>query len=161
MSKKYNNCSTVKTSKLQLYMERAEVAAKGSHDSETKVGAVLVKNSSGAVIADGCNGFVRGAPDAILPNTRPEKYKYIVHAEENLIANCVRHGIATDNCMLVCTLSPCVRCMRLLYQAGITKIVVKAKYKDFEQLVLMSDIKISIDTTPEGFIELTYHALKP
>lgn len=143
-------------SKLSLYMERAEVAAKGSHDAETKVGAVLVKNSSGAVIADGFNGFVRGAPDAVLPNTRPDKYKYIVHAEANLIANCVRHGISTDDCTLVCTMSPCVTCMRLLYQSGITRIVVKDKYRDFDQLVLMEDIEIIEARTPEGFWELTY-----
>ena len=137
-------------------MERAEVVAKGSHDSETKVGAVLVKNDSGAVIADGCNGFVRGAPDAILPTTRPDKYKYIVHAESNLIANCVRHGIAANNCMLVCTMSPCVTCMRLLYQSGITKIIVKEKYRDFHELVLMDDIYICEKRTPEGYWELTY-----
>ena len=138
-------------------MMRAEIAALGSHDAETQVGAILVNNISGAVIADGCNGFVRDAPDKLLPNTRPEKYKYIVHAEVNLISNAVRHGISTNNCTLVCTMSPCVTCMRMLYQSGITRVIVKEKYKDYSQLKTMGDIKIAEEKTPEGFTILTYH----
>jgi dCMP deaminase len=149
----------MKISKNKRYMMRAEIAALGSHDAETQVGAILVKNSSGAVIADGCNGFVRGAPDDSLPNTRPDKYGYIVHAEANLLANCVKHGISGDDCMLICTMSPCVSCMRLLYQSGITKIIVKEKYRDYEQLKTMTDIKIVEKKTDEGYWELTYLSL--
>ena len=138
-------------------MDIAEVAAKRSHDAETKVGAVLINNESGAVINTGCNGFVRGADDSTLPNTRPDKYPYIMHAEQNLIANCARHGISMNNCMLVCTLSPCVTCMRLMFQCGITKIVVKNLYKDFEELQKMKDIEVTKTmTNPEGYYELIY-----
>src|SRR6478609_3085277 len=112
-------CNMTRPSKLANYMETAEVCAKRSHDAETKVGAVLVNNISGAIMATGFNGFVRGAPDSILPTTRPDKYEYIVHAETNLITNCARHGISMDNCMLVCTLSPCKSCMRMLINAGV------------------------------------------
>lgn len=48
-------------------MEIAESIAKRSHDSETKVGAVLVSNKSGAMLATGFNGFVRGAPTVNYP----------------------------------------------------------------------------------------------
>jgi len=46
----------------------------------------------------------------------------MVHAEQNLICNCARHGISMNNCVIVCTMSPCVQCMRFLWQCGITKI---------------------------------------
>lgn len=135
----------MRQSKVENYMEHACTAAKRSHDSETKVGAVLVNNASGAIIATGFNGFVRGAPDMVLPTTRPEKYEYIVHAEENLIANCARHGISMDNCTVYCTLSPCKKCMRLLYNCGITKVIVKDLYKDFNEIREMKDVDITID----------------
>lgn len=143
-------------SKIENYMEMAEVVAKRSHDSETVVGSVLVSNKSGAILATGFNGFVRGANDKKLPNTRPEKYKFIVHSEENLVANCAKHGISMEDCTLVCTMSPCVKCMRLLFQCGITKVVVKKKYKDYEDLKKMGDIEIEERETPEGYFELTY-----
>ena len=143
--------------KLERYMKRAEVAALGSHDTETQVGAVLVNNSNGAVIADGCNGFVRGAPDGALPTTRPDKYPYMVHAETNLVANCARLGISMEDCTIVCTHSPCSNCMRLLFQSGITQVIVKQKYRDFEQLVKMKDINITESVTSEGYLILTYN----
>jgi len=143
-------------SKIENYMEMAEVVAKRSHDAETVVGSVLVSNKSGAILATGFNGFVRGAKDKNLPNIRPEKYKFIVHSEENLVANCAKHGISMEDCTLVCTMSPCVKCMRLLFQCGITKVIVKKKYKDYEDLKKMGDIEIEERQTEEGFFELTY-----
>ena len=142
-------------SKLQNYMEIAEVVAKRSHDAETKVGSVLVNNNTGAIIATGCNGFIRGADDTKLPNTRPDKYPYMVHSEQNLIANCARHGISMEDTMLVCTLSPCVNCMRMLWQCGITKVIIKEKYKDFDQVCAARDINV-VTSFNEGFLELTY-----
>ena len=82
-----------------------------SPDEQTKVGAVLVKNSTNAVVATGFNGYVREAPDKDLPKTRPEKYEYMIHSEANMIYNCARHGISMDDTTLVCTHSPCKNCM--------------------------------------------------
>ncbi len=137
-------------------MELAETIAKRSHDAETKVGAVLINNTSGAIIATGYNGFVRGADDSLLPNTRPDKYEYILHAEQNLIANSARHGISMDNCSLVCTLSPCKLCMRLLLNCGITKVIAKDLYKDFNDILQMQDIKVEATKEADGFWHLTY-----
>jgi len=143
-------------SKIKTYMDVCDVVKLRSHDAETKVGAILVKNSSGAIIASGCNGFVRGADDSKLPNTRPEKYKFIIHAEANLIANCANLGIAMNDCTLVCTLSPCVSCMRWLFQCGITKVIVKDLYKDFSDLITMKDIIVAVSKDENNFYELNY-----
>lgn len=146
-------------SKLKSWMDIAETVAQRSHDAETKVGSILIKNSNGAMIASGTNGYVRGAPDSELPNTRPDKYVFILHSEQNLIYNCARLGISMEDCTLICTLSPCVSCMRGLWQSGITSVVVKALYKDFDEILKMKDLKIETETTPEGFIRLTYRAV--
>lgn len=130
--------------KLRAYYRRALAVAEDSPDPSTKVSALLVHRESGAVLADGFNGFIRGAPDHKIPTTRPEKYDYIIHAEANLLCNAVRHGISTSNCVLFCTISPCIKCMRMIYQAGITEVYVKGFYSDFDQSVAMLDLDLSV-----------------
>lgn len=137
-------------------MDMAEVVSKRSHDAETKVGAVLVNNNSNAVIATGYNGFLRGANDTALPCTRPLKYELILHAEDNLIANCSRHGISMENCMLVCTLSPCKHCMRMMIACGITKVVVKELYKDFDEILSMPDVSVTMEKKDDGYYYIEY-----
>lgn len=147
---------TKRISKLEQLMKMAEVAALRSHDSETKVGCVLVDCPTDMALASACNGFAASVCDHRLPTTRPEKYQYIVHGEMNLLASCAKQGIRTSNKYVVCTMSPCCTCMRVLYQAGIEKVVIKQKYKDFESLKQMKDIKIEESITPEGYTVLSY-----
>lgn len=146
----------MRPSKIQNYMDMATVIAQRSHDAETKVGAILVNNETGAVMATGFNGFVRGADDATLPTTRPDKYEYIVHAEQNLICNSAKHGISMNNCSLVCTLSPCKLCMRMLLNCGITKVIAKDLYKDFQEIIEMKDIKVTSTKEEDGFWHIAY-----
>jgi dCMP deaminase len=129
-------------------MKQAEVIAENSPDAQKKVGSVLVKKDGGEVIAQGYNGFVRGTADHLLPVTRPEKYEYMIHSEQNLLFNCCRNGINTKDCFLVCTLSPCVSCLRFLYQSGVKEMYFKDKYKDFDKLLNMLDLKMTL--TKEG-----------
>jgi dCMP deaminase len=137
-------------------MDVAEVIAERSHDAETKVGAVLVHAESGAILSTGYNGFVRGANDKGLPNKRPDKYEYILHAEDNLIANAARHGISMEGSLLVCTMSPCKHCMRMLVNCGITKVIAKELYKDFDDILKMQDIKVQVAQEADTFWHITY-----
>lgn len=146
----------MRPTKTKNYMEIADVVSQRSHDSETKVGAVLVNNASGAIIATGFNGFVRGANDNRLPSTRPLKYEFILHAEQNLIANCARHGISMEDCTLICTMSPCKLCMRLMINCGITKVVTRELYKDFQDILDMPDVKTGMVKREDGLYEITY-----
>lgn len=140
--------------KIQYYYRRALATAECSPDTSTKVGALLIHGESGAVLADGYNGFCRGAPDDKLPTTRPEKYDYIIHAETNLLCNAVRHGISTNNCVVFCTISPCIKCMRMLWQAGISEVYVKGFYSDFETCAGMKDLNLEVTSIAE-FVKIT------
>lgn len=144
----------MRPSKLEYYMGIAEAVSAKSHDMETKVGGILVKNDTGVIVATGYNGFVRGAPDEELPTTRPDKYHYMVHCEENLIASAAKNGINISNCTLVITLSPCQKCLRLLWQAGITEVVCKELYRDHSSE--MKDLKIVEEKTDVGYTKLRY-----
>lgn len=123
----------MKLKKIQNYHKQACVIAELSPDAETQVGALLIHTLTGAVLSSGYNGFLRGAPDQLLPKTRPDKHNFILHAEKNLIYNCARHGISMSDCYVFCTLSPCMDCLRALYQSGITRVVFKDEYRDFSR----------------------------
>lgn len=144
--------SGIKTHKFDNYYQRALAVASNSPDQETKVGAILINRDSGAIIADGYNGFCRGSPDHLIPKTRPDKHLYIIHAEINLICNCVRHGIKADNCVVFCTLSPCINCCRALYQSGITTVIFKDKYKDFDAQVEMLDLYLDLSVIGDYYM---------
>lgn len=135
--------------KLNYYHIRALATASMSPDEQTKVGALLINKDSGAVIAEGYNGFIRGADDESLPKTRPEKYDYMIHAEMNLICNAVQHGVSTKDCVVYCTISPCIKCMRMLFQAGIKEIYVKSFYSDYQQCSTMKDLDIEVTNINE------------
>lgn len=133
---------SISEKKLKIYHDRCLVIASQSHDIHTKVAALLIDPKTLAVMAEGYNGFIRGGPDELLPTGRPEKYDYIIHAETNLLCNCVRAGVKTDGCIIYCTLSPCVKCIRMLWQAGISEFYFKDKYKDFDESAAMLDLDI-------------------
>jgi dCMP deaminase len=116
--------------KIQSYMEMARAMAKNSPDSETQVGAIML-SEEGRLIASSYNGFLRGAPDHKIPNTRPDKYEFIQHAECNMLYNCAYEGIRTKNTTIVCTLSPCVDCLRASFQSGVKFIVFDELYSKF------------------------------
>lgn len=130
--------------KMKAYHDRALAIASQSHDSETKVGAILINRKTLAVTAEGYNGFVRGGPDSVLPTSRPEKYNYMIHAETNLLCNAVRSGVQTDEAIVYCTLSPCTHCLRMLWQAGVSEFYFKEKYKDFDQCTSMLDLEAKV-----------------
>lgn len=146
--------------KLTNYLENAQVNAKNSHDTKTQVGAILVHKKTGAILAQGYNGFVRGALDHTLPNGDDDaKHEYMIHAEANLICNSSRHGIRAEGCMVVQTLSPCKQCIRLLWNAGIDTIYFPQEniYKDFESSIKMGDLKVSLEYI-NNFIKLNLAA---
>ena len=74
----------------KMYIEIAKVVAKRSEDPRTKVGAVLVKD--GCIIGVGYNGVPRHCNYAFDWNT-DEKYKFVIHAEMNAIANANMQGV--------------------------------------------------------------------
>lgn len=135
--------------KLKNYIKVAQSFSERSHDTETKVGSILVHKKTGAVMGMAFNGFVRGADDAKLPTTRPRKYDYMQHSEMNLIFNAARHGINMSNCIVICTLSPCVNCLRALWQTGIDEIYYKDTYKDFNKNLEMKDLIINLTKIDE------------
>ena len=99
----------------EYFSQFAFLAAPRSHDSETKVGCVLVYENR--IISVGYNGFCSGVFEDSLPVTRPYKYPYMVHAEENAISNMIIKP--SGNITAYITHMPCQGCAKLLWQNNV------------------------------------------
>jgi dCMP deaminase len=104
----------------EYFMTLALVASLKSKDQSTQVGAVIVDNRTRKVISSGYNGFPRYLDDSQIPQSRPEKYLYVVHAELNAILHAQRD---LHDCTLYATVFPCSECMKAIIQTGIKNVV--------------------------------------
>ena len=106
------------------YMELAKQVGTWSKDPSKQIGAVAI-GSKGQVLAQGYNGFPRGIDDnESRLNTKETKYKYVVHAEMNLIYNATFNGISLNgSTVYVYGLPVCSECAKGLIQVGVKQIV--------------------------------------
>lgn len=103
-------------------MGMAKAAAEFSKDRSTKVGSIIVTPDDG--FSMGYNGFPRGINDDIEErHERPEKYRWVCHAELNAITNAARAGLKLKGAILFCTKFPCTECAKAIVQAGIIHLV--------------------------------------
>ena len=113
------------------YLGLAEYISTWSKDPSTKIGAVAI-GTKGQVLSQGYNGFPRGiidSPERL--NTREEKYKYVVHAEMNVIFNASLNGVSLyESTMYICGLPCCSDCAKGMIQAGISRVVMKVEDLD-------------------------------
>ncbi len=92
-----------------------------SPDPSTKHGAVLCNNRH-QILGVGYNGFPRGCKDSELPLTRPLKYGYMVHAEDNCLMNS-QNLLLGDGYTMYVTGFPCLKCFTKIMQSGVRKVV--------------------------------------
>jgi len=107
------------------FMEFAKQYSTFSKDPSRKIGAVAVDPFKKIILSGGYNGFPRGIVDTPRRlNDRPTKYKYVVHAEMNMIFNACHSGISLDNSHIyVYGLPVCSECAKGLIQIGAKKII--------------------------------------
>ncbi len=105
-------------------MDLAKQVGTWSKDPSKQIGAIAI-GSKGKVLAQGYNGFPRGIDDnESRLNTKETKYKYVVHAEMNLIYNATFNGISLNgSTVYVSGLPVCSECAKGLIQVGVKQIV--------------------------------------
>jgi len=101
------------------------LAQKYSDDPLTQNGAILV-NRENHTIGQGTNCLPNGVQKHQHRLERPEKYNYLLHAEQHAIADAAKHGHATLNATLYCPWAACTACAKVIIQAGISKVVTHA-----------------------------------
>lgn len=111
----------------QFWLTMVILCAMKSKDQHTKVGAVIVSDTN-TFISMGYNGLPRGCNDDVPERyERPEKYKWMEHAERNAIYNAARIGVSTIGAKMYTHGTPCIDCARAVCQAGIKELIVWEK----------------------------------
>ena len=108
------------------YLSLADEVAQWSKDPSTKIGAIAV-GKKGQVLSQGYNGFPRGIEDKVeYYKDRETKYKYVVHAEMNVIYNASYNGVCLNGSTLyVHGLPVCSDCAKGVIQVGIKRVVMR------------------------------------
>ena len=99
-----------------------------SKDPSRKIGAVAI-GPNRQILATGYNGFPRKIlDDPQRYEMREIKYKYVVHAEMNLIYNATENGVSLHgSTVYVHGLPVCSECAKGLIQVGVSRVVAFSK----------------------------------
>jgi dCMP deaminase len=122
-----------------IFMNLAIDLAKRSHCVKAQVGAVLTKDTR--IISIGYNGPPSGThncdeewPETGCPRDARGSCSLALHAEENAILYAVKNGARLEGATLYTTLSPCLPCARLIYSAGVEKVLFVKSYAAYKGL---------------------------
>ena len=126
------HCEKMRTTKLEpRFMSMAWDVAQHSNCRRRKVGVTIVRD--GAVVITAANGTPAGMTPcneggclrclSDAPSGELYDSCLCIHAEQVAIARATRTGVPTDGATLYCTLRPCLTCVKLCLEAGISKIV--------------------------------------
>lgn len=115
----------------RLYLRQARLLAVHSPSRQTQVGAVLVPVLGPEIGAYNSSNEVEPEQDidGVL-TTKP----WVLHAEEDAVAQAALTGIALAGASAYITSSPCFKCARLLWGAGIKRIYFEHHWWDKEAI---------------------------
>ena len=112
-----------------------------SYCERRKVGALIVKDRM--IISDGYNGTPTGMENICEDEEKYTKW-YVLHAEANAIMKVASSTQSCSGATLYVTLSPCKDCSKLIYQAGIVRVVYIDQYKDTTGIDFLKDAGVEV-----------------
>lgn len=95
-------------------MKLAGLAALESKDPSSQIGAAVVAVSGAWFL--GRNHLLPGGTW-----NKPEKYDWVIHAEEDAVLQCLRAGQVPHT--LYCTWGICKSCAKLIAQSGVKRVI--------------------------------------
>ena len=129
----------------KAYLRMASEWGKLSYCKRKQVGALIVKDRM--IISDGFNGTPTGFDNCCEDKDGITKW-YVLHAEANAILKVAASTQSTHGATLYITLSPCIQCSKLIYQAGINRVVFANKYKDTSGIDFLEKAGVKIMHLP-------------
>lgn len=122
-----------------IFMSLALQLAQRSHCVKKQVAAVLTKETR--IVSIGYNGPPAGTYNCneIWPKTGCARNakgscSLTIHAEQNAILYALTNNVNTTGSTLYLTLSPCLPCARMIFGAGIQKVIYKDSYAAYKNL---------------------------
>jgi dCMP deaminase len=133
-----NTGNTKRPSWDEYFMEITGVISKRSTCMKRRVGAIIVKDKR--VLSTGYNGAPKGLAhcesvgcirkEMNIPSGQRHELCRGLHAEQNAIIQAAWDGVGIKYSTLYCTHQPCVICVKMMINAGITRIVFEGDYPD-------------------------------
>ncbi len=138
-------------------MMLAEVVKKRADCSRRQVGALIVKDFR--IVSTGYNGTPHGIKNCSAGGCQRcrqrdkgeikwneyEESCVCIHAEQNAIIQAARQGTSTKRATLYSTTNPCSSCAKMLINAGIVRVVCKAKHHDRGGIELLKKAGIKVE----------------
>ena len=125
----------------KAYLKMAREWGNLSYCERRKVGALIVKDRM--IISDGYNGTPTGMENMCEDEENYTKW-YVLHAEANAIMKVASSTQSCSGATLYVTLSPCKDCSKLIYQAGIVRVVYIDQYKDTTGIDFLKDAGVEV-----------------
>ena len=125
----------------KAYLKMAREWGNLSYCERRKVGALIVKDRM--IISDGYNGTPTGMENICDDEENYTKW-YVLHAEANAIMKVASSTQSCSGATLYVTLSPCKDCSKLIYQAGIVRVVYIDQYKDTTGIDFLKDAGVEV-----------------
>lgn len=120
-----------------IYMDLAKTLALKSHCVKMQVGAVLTKDTR--IISLGYNGPPSGThncdtewPDEGCPRDSKGGCSLAIHAEQNAVLYAAKNKMSVEGATLYVTLSPCLACAKVVFTAGIKKVIFLNSYAQYK-----------------------------
>lgn len=128
-----------------IFMKLAVDISKKSHCIKKQVGAIIAKDTR--IISTGYNGPPAGTyncdedwPNKGCPRSLKGGCSYALHAEQNAIIYAYKNNIDLHGANLYITLSPCLYCARLIFIAGIKRILFLDYYAEYKEIKIEEGI---------------------
>jgi dCMP deaminase len=120
-----------------IFIALATNLAKRSHCVKKQVGAVLAKETR--IISIGYNGPPAGTyncdekwPGVGCSRDAKGSCFLALHAEQNAILYAVKNHTSVEGAVLYVTLAPCLPCARVIFSAGIEKVIYVESYAAYK-----------------------------
>ncbi|MEA3494313.1 MAG: dCMP deaminase family protein [Candidatus Margulisiibacteriota bacterium] len=134
------------------FMKITENVAERATCVKRKVGAIIVKDNR--ILSTGYNGAPKGFDHCTeatcirkqmnVPSGQRHELCRGLHAEQNAIIQAAVHGVSIDGSIMYCNYQPCVICVKMIINAGITKLVYAGGYPDelAEEMLKESNLQV-------------------
>lgn len=140
----------------QYFMRIAYLVAERSTCLRRKVGAVAVKDKR--ILATGYNGAPAGVAHCLevgclrqqrgIPSGQSHEICRGLHAEQNVIVQAAIHGVSLAGSEIYCTTQPCLICMKMIINCGITTIWHAELYPDAMAEAMAKEARVRVELLP-------------
>ena len=138
----------------ELFVETTLLFAKRSSCLKAQQAALLIKDNR--IISFGVNGSPAGHincneySEEICGKDSNGSCFLGIHAEANAIGYAARNGIATDGCIMYCTMTPCIACAKLVTAAGIKEFYYIERYRLDDGIKFLEQSHVRIQKVLNG-----------